>query len=178
MTEFDPSLDKDSLEETRQHWKEENDTFGRVYYAILGVSEFTHYPQIAEVADCSPNSAKKHLDRLVEMGLVNRQPNRGLACYRRNDAYFEWRDASRIADELTTDEITERVDSLESRKAEYEARFNDDNPAAVSAFEQSDHETTHKRLQSLAEWQSLNRDLQLYELAFRIAANDGHLLNS
>ncbi len=178
MTEFDPNPDGNALEAARKQWKEETDTFGRVYYTILGVTEYTHHSKIAEVADCSPSTARKHLNRLVDMGLVNRNPDLHSAYYQRNDAYFEWRDASRIADELTPDEIAERVAHLESRKTEYENRFDDDDPTAVAAFGQSDHENTHERLDALAEWRSLDRDIQLYELAFRIAANDGHLIDT
>lgn len=89
MSDFNPLPEEGAIETARQQWKERTDTFGRVYYAIIGIREFTRFPLIADSANCSPNSAKKHLERLVDMGLVERCPNTKTARYRRNEAYFE-----------------------------------------------------------------------------------------
>jgi len=177
ISEFDPNPNGEALEKARQRWKGEKDTFGRVYSAILGISEYTRIDPIAEVASCSPNSAKKHLNRLVDIGVVNKKPETTAAWYKRNDCYFEWRDASRIAADLSTKQIIDRVGHLESEKSEYEERFNCENPAAVSMSGQSHHETTHERLKALSQWGSLDTTIQLYEIAYRLAINDGHLID-
>lgn len=176
MADFDPIPAESAVEEAQQRWKERTDTFGRVYYTILGITEFTHYPEVANTANCSENSAKKHLNRLVEMGLVERDSRVKLARYRRNDAYFEWRNASRIAGDLTKDEIIERVDQLESRKAEFEDQFESDDPSTISLVDQSNDQSVHDRLKAISEWQSTEREIQIYELAYHLASNDGHLI--
>jgi len=68
--------------------------------------------QTLRSCDCSPNAAKKHLERLSEMGIVRENQESRPAQYERNEGYLEWQDASRIADELAVEEIIDRVRSL------------------------------------------------------------------
>lgn len=176
MTEFDPSPPDEAVDDVRQRWRDETDTFGRVYDVILGITEPTPYSEIAEIADCSPNTAKKHLERLTEMGIVRADRDSRPARYERNDGYLEWQDAARFAEELTVEEIIERVQRLEDRREEFEERFGTTNPASVSVFDHEDHEAIHERMDAVSEWQSIDRDIRRYELARQLAQNDGHLL--
>ncbi len=173
MSEFDP--DPDSTAETPR-WQDGTDTFGRVYDVVLGLTSPTTYMRVAELADCSPNAAKKHLDRLAEMGIARADPDSRPATYERNDGYLEWQEASRIAAELSVDTIIDRVEALEQRQAEYEAEFGTDDPATVSVFDAGDHETIHDRMTAVSEWQGVIRDIRLYELARQLSQNDGHLI--
>jgi len=175
MSEFDPNPPEAAVGEVRQRWQDDTDTFGRVYDTVLGVTEPTPYTDIAEGADCSPNAAKKHLERLAEMGIVRADRSRP-ARYERNDGYLEWQDASRIAQELAVEEIIERVQRLEARRDEFEERFETTDPSSVSVFERDDHEAIHERMAAVSEWQSIDRYIRLYELARQLAQNDGHLL--
>ncbi|WP_058365217.1 winged helix-turn-helix domain-containing protein [Haloparvum sedimenti] len=160
----------------RSRWQGETDTFGRVYDVILGVTSPTAYTDIAEIADCSPNAAKKHLDRLAEMGVVRADRDRRPAAYERNEGFLEWQDANRIADDLSVEEILDRVADLEERRSEYEERFGTADPNDVSVFGAEDHGTVHDRMTAVSEWKGVIRDLRLYELARQLAGNDGHLI--
>lgn len=173
MTEFDPAPDADS---TQPRWQDGTDTFGRVYDVVLGITSPTAYTEIAELAGCSPNAAKKHLDRLAEMGIVRADRESRPAMYERNEGYLEWQDANRIAAELSVEEIIDRVAELEEQRAAYETQFGTTDPGAVSVFEETDHETLHERMSAVSEWQGVIRDLRLYELARQLSQNDGHLL--
>jgi DNA-binding transcriptional ArsR family regulator len=176
VTDFDPTPSEDDINTVRQRWSENTDTFGRVYNTLLGITEPTPYAQIAEIADCSPNAAKKHLERLAEMGIGRADRQSRPARYERNDGYLEWQDASRLADELTIDEITDRVHQLEDRREEFEQRFETSDPSRVSVFEHNDHDAIHERMSAISDWQALDRDIRRYELARQLAQNDGHLL--
>lgn len=176
MTEFDPVPDRDAVEGARRRWREGTDTFGRVYDVVLGTTEPTPYPEIAETADCSPNAAKKHLDRLAEMGIVRADRESRPARYERNDGYLEWQEASRIAAELTVEEIIARVQRLEARRDEFVERFGTAEPSTVTVFEQEDHGAIHERMAAVGEWRATTRDIRLYELARQLAQNDGRLL--
>ncbi|MFC7324185.1 sugar-specific transcriptional regulator TrmB [Halorubrum rutilum] len=173
MSEFDPAPEP-GAEGSR--WQDDTDTFGRVYDVVLGITSPTAYTDIAELADCSPNAAKKHLDRLAEMGVARANRETRPATYERHDGYLEWQDASRIAAELSVDEIVGRVAALEERRAEYEDRFETADPNSVSVFEAADHETIHDRMTAVSEWKGVTRDIRLYELARRLSENDGHLI--
>ncbi|WP_436903597.1 DUF7342 family protein [Halovenus halobia] len=173
MTDFDlaPESNTDS-----SRWQKGTDTFGRIHAVVLGITSPTVYTEIAELADCSPNAAKKHLDRLAEMGIANADRETRPAMYERNEGYLEWQDASEIAADLSVDEILDRVAALEEQRTEYEAQFGTTDPATVSVFESSDHETIHERMVAVSEWQGVIRELRLYELARQLSENDGHLL--
>ncbi|WP_136717358.1 DUF7342 family protein [Halorientalis salina] len=173
MTEFDPAPESDAPQRRDQ---EGTDTFGRVYDVVLGITSPTAYTEIAELADCSPNAAKKHLERLVEMGIVRADSNSRPARYERNDGYLEWQEASRIATDLSLEEIIDRVEALEAQRNEYEAQFETTNPTDVSVVDHGDHDTIHDRMIAVSEWQGLTRDIRLYELARQLSQNDGHLI--
>ena len=180
MTEFDPAPDRDSVDTVRERWRESADTFDRVYETALGVTDPTSYDEIARIADCSSNAAKKHLDRLAEMGIVRAHRDARPARYERNNGYLEWQEASRIAEERTVDEIVDRVATLEAEREEFHDRFDATDPSAVSALDHDDaggdHQSVHERMELLADWQAIERDVRLYDLARRIAQNDGHLV--
>ncbi|OYR42214.1 sugar-specific transcriptional regulator TrmB [Halorubrum sp. Ib24] len=173
MSEFDPA--PDSATETPR-WQDGTDTFGRVYDVALGLTSPTTYTRVAELADCSPNAAKKHLDRLAEMGIVRADRSSRPATYERNNGYLEWQEASRIATDLSVDAIIDRVEALEQRRTEYEAEFGTTDPATVAVFDAEDHETIHDRMTAVSDWQGVIRDIRLYELARQLSQNDGHLI--
>lgn len=176
MADFDPNPSGEDVDELRQRWSGNTDTFGRVYDVLLGITEPTSYREIAEIADCSPNAAKKHLDRIAEMDIARANRQSRPARYERNDAYFEWQDANRLADELTVKEIINRVRRLEDRREKFEQRFETTDPTSVSVFEHDDHDAIHERMDAISEWQSLERDIRRYELARQLSLNDGYLL--
>lgn len=95
MTGIDPTPSSDAVNEMRQWWQDETDTFSRVYDVVLGITELTPYADIAERAACSQNAAKKHLDRLEEMGIVRADRSTQPMRYARNDAFLEWQEATR-----------------------------------------------------------------------------------
>ena len=67
MSEFSAELTEESVAEVREGWVERTDTFERVYDVVLGVIQPTPYTEIAELAVCSGNAARKHLGRLAEI---------------------------------------------------------------------------------------------------------------
>ncbi len=173
MTEFMPTPESESAQ---RQWVDETDSFGRVYYVALGVTSPTPYTDIAELAKCSSNTAKKHLERLAEMGIVHADLDTRPAQYDRNDGYLEWHEANRIASKLAVEEIIDRVRALEKQRAEYETQFETTNPADVAVFDSKDHETIHDRMATVSDWQGVIRDSRLYELARQLSQNDGHLI--
>ncbi|KKF40020.1 sugar-specific transcriptional regulator TrmB [Halorubrum saccharovorum] len=173
MSEFDPAPESET---DRSRWQEGTDTFGRVYDVVLGLTSPMSYTDIAELADCSPNAAKKHLNRLAEMGIARANRENRPATYERNDGYLEWQDASQIAADLSIDEIVNRVATLEERRSDYEEQFETTDPNTVSVFEDVDHETIHERMTAVSEWKGVIRDIRLYELARQLSENDGHLI--
>jgi hypothetical protein len=173
MTAFDPAPETATSE---RRWQAGTDTFSRVYDVAMGLTSPSPAAEIAEIADCSPNAAKKHLDRLAAMRIVHAETDARPVRYERNEGYLEWQDANRIADELSVDEIVDRVAALEEKRLAYESEFGTTDPTAVTVYEQADHETIHERMSAVSDWHGVVRDIRLYELARQLAQNDGHLI--
>lgn len=171
MDESDLHPDKEIVKEIREEWTGQNDTFGRVYQTLLGCKEYAHADEIADIAGCSLKSAQKHLNRLVQMGVAERAHG-----YRRNEGYLEWMKAKEIADNLSEEDIIERVRQLESRASKLETEFGSDGPNTASVYEVESDDAMHERMKSISEWRSIERDISLYELARQIIQNDGHLI--
>ncbi|MDZ7729808.1 MAG: hypothetical protein U5K37_00535 [Natrialbaceae archaeon] len=105
MTDVDPTPSSEAVEAVQQHWQDDTDTFDRVYQTLLGLTEPTPYTDIGDIAQCSPNAAKKHAERLTEMGIALADRDSRPPRYQRNDAYLEWQDASRLAADFSVEEI-------------------------------------------------------------------------
>lgn len=176
MSDFSPMPEEGSVSAARERWVEGTDTFERVYDVALGITTPTPYTAIAELALCSENAARKHLDRLTEMGIVRADHDARPARYVRNEGYLEWQEADRIADELTVDEVIARVEELERKRDGFEERFQTSDPADVNVFDHAEHARIHELMEAVSEWRSIDRDVRLYELARRIASNDGHVV--
>lgn len=173
---MDPS--EDVITSIRDSWEKENDTFGRVYEAILGISEFTRHSSIAEVARCSPNAAKKHLKRLNQMGIAECRSTNWSLMFRRNDAYLEWREVTQIAEDHSVQDLTERVRELETKEAELKDEFGVEGPDTASVYRSDSDRPTHELMQAIGTWNGIQRDIRLYEAARQLQQNDGRLLSA
>lgn len=176
MASIRPTPPESAIEKIQEQWKERSDSSGRIYSAVLGVNRLTHYKKIAEIADCSPPTAEKHLLRFVDMGLVTGNNGPHSTLFKRNEAYFEWYEASHVAEKYSEEEIIEEVRKLESQKNEYEERLGERDTRTFNMFDHPTHDTAHEYLESTRELMSLRQDIELYKLAYWIRSNDGYLL--
>ncbi|WP_436903755.1 DUF7342 family protein [Halovenus halobia] len=60
----------------------------RVYRIALQLHDPGQIAEIADRADCAPDTARRHCERLAEIGVLNRTSDQP-ATYQRNEAYFE-----------------------------------------------------------------------------------------
>lgn len=169
---------EDVVTDIRDSWERENDAFGRVYETILGISEFTRHHKIAEVAGCAPNTAKKHLNRLNQMGIVECQSSHRILKFRRNDAYLEWREVTQIADEQSVQDLAERVRELETKESELQEEFGVEGPDTASVYGSNSDRPRHEQMQVIGTWNGIQRDIRLYEAARQLQQNDGRLISA
>ena len=168
----------DIVTQIRDSWEAENDAFGRVYEAILGISEFTKHSDIAEVARCAPNTAKKHLKRLNQMGIAECQSSHWSLMFRRNDAYLEWREVTQIAEDHSVQGLVERVRELEIKEADLKEEFGVEGPDTASVYRSDSDRPTHELMQAIGTWNGIQRDIRLYEAARQLQQNDGSLISA
>ncbi|MFC7214292.1 transcriptional regulator [Saliphagus sp. GCM10025334] len=169
---------EDIVTDIRNSWEVENDAFGRVYEAILGISEFTRHDDIAEVARCAPNTAKKHLRRLNQMGITEFRKSGRALMFRRNDAYLEWREVTQIAKDHSIQDLAEWVRELEVKEAELKEEFGVEEPDTASVYRSDSDRPIHELMQTIGTWNGIQRDIRLYEAARQLQQNDGRLISA
>jgi DNA-binding MarR family transcriptional regulator len=162
----------------RDSWEGENDAFGRVYETVLSISEFTSHHQISDIAMCAPNTAKKHLKRLKQMGIVERYNSDNVLRFRRNDTYLEWREITQIAEDQSIQDLAERVRQLEARESELEEEFGVEGPNTASVYATDSGRPTHELMRAIGTWNSIRRDIRLYEAARQLQQNEERMAST
>lgn len=148
-----------SLVEEWDHAVEGRSTKERVYEVVTALTDPTKVSTIADRADCSPNGARSTLDWFEDLGIVERVASEP-ALYRRNEAYFDFLRAHRLATEYDPDALARLAEEYESRDTELADRFGVTDPDGVEpgAVEaEADFETVADRV---SEWRAVRRRLR------------------
>ncbi|WP_123620043.1 ArsR family transcriptional regulator [Halorubrum sp. CSM-61] len=133
----------------------------RVYRVALQLYEPAGVSEIAERASCAPDTARRHLNRLADIGvveLVSETP----AAYVRNESYFEWRLRERLASQSMRD-LRETLADLASQEQALREQFGADAPGAVDALDHADYDDIEDVWLALSEWQTVRRRIERLE---------------
>ena len=133
----------------------------RVYRVALQLYESTRVAAVAERADCAPDTARRHLARLVDIGVLE-QVGDSPATYRRNESYFEWRKRSRL-EQLSTSELEDRLAPLTTREQAFRDQYGADCPGDVDALEHADYDDVEDVWMDLSEWETVRRRIRRLE---------------
>ncbi|WP_231753827.1 helix-turn-helix domain-containing protein [Natronomonas sp. CBA1123] len=98
----------------------------RVYRVALQLYDPARIAEIADRADCAPDTARRHLRRLADIGVLD-VASEDPVTYRRNESYFEWRKQNRL-DELSTEELQQRLEELTARERQFRETYDTDAP--------------------------------------------------
>lgn len=169
MSEFEPSPSEDTFAEERATWSESQDTRERVQSVAVALREPATAATVSHRADCAPNTARKHLDDLVELGVVRRLDTERGTRYVRNEGYLRWRRADRLASSHTIEALLARLADLEDREEAFQERFDAPTPDAVEIPADGSHTAIESRLDSLAEWATVREAIARHREAIRIA---------
>lgn len=145
------------------------DTQQRVFGAVLHARDPMTAAEIAERANCSEESARKHLSFYADLGIVLQHDGRPVR-YERHDDYFEWRRINALAEEHTVDELQVRVSELTDQIEQHRDEFGVDSPADVDVLKFDAEETDDVYIQ-LGNWANAIEDRRLHERAQRKAAD-------
>lgn len=153
-----------------ERWQTERTTFQRVYDVVLGAEETLTAATVADRAACSETGARKALEQLSEMGIVERDDGRPVA-YRRNDAYLTWRRVEELARDRSPEELREQVDELISDDEAFQEQFGVPDPDAVTVDDASidDADAVHDRWDALGDWRTVRRDIPVLRRAIQRA---------
>lgn len=144
-TEFSPSL-RERLDD------EPVDT--RVYRVALTLREPTRVADIADRADCSANAARRHLNRFVDIGLLDKVVE-SPATFQRNESYFDWRRRDRLS-KLSDAELADRIEALLSEDAAYREQYDASRPRQVDPLTFDDPEAVWH---DLTAWAAIRREI-------------------
>ncbi|RAW44736.1 ArsR family transcriptional regulator [Halorubrum sp. 48-1-W] len=145
----------------------------RVYRVALQLYDPTGVSAIAERASCAPDTARRHLERLADIGVVEPVSESPLT-YVRNESYFEWRLRNRL-EGLSRDELHDALAELSDREATFRERFDAESPTAVDALDHADYDDLEEVWLALSEWHTLRARIDRLEAVRRDRDSDASL---
>ncbi|TKX44612.1 ArsR family transcriptional regulator [Halorubrum sp. ARQ200] len=137
----------------------------RVYQVALQLYDPAGMSQIAERAACAPDTARRHLKRLADIGVVERVSASPLT-FARNESYFEWRLRNRL-EALSRDELQERLAELTERESAFRERFDAESPTDVDAFDHANYDDIETVWLELSEWHTVRERIDRLEAVRR-----------
>jgi len=144
----------------------------RVYRVALQLYEPTRVAAVAERADCASDTARRHLERLAEIGVVERVAD-DPATYRRNESYFEWRKRHRL-EGLSDAALQDRLADLTERERAFRDRYDADGPGEVDALDVADYDEIEDVWLDLSEWETVRRRIRRIETVRQNRADDSN----
>jgi predicted ArsR family transcriptional regulator len=142
----------------------------RVYRVALQLYDPTGVSEIAERAACAPDTARRHLKRLADIGVVERVSESPLT-FVRNESYFEWRLRNRL-EALSRDELQERLAELTDRESAFRERFDAESPTDVDAFDHAAYDDIETVWLALREWHTVRERIDRLEAVRRGRGSD------
>jgi predicted ArsR family transcriptional regulator len=142
----------------------------RVYRVALELYEPTRVATVAERADCAPDTARRHLERLADVGVLDRVTDEP-ATYERNGSYFEWRKRDRLEDRSES-ELRERLADLTARERAFRETYGEEQPDAVDATEHADYDGIEEVWLDLSEWRTVRRRIRRLDAVRRGRRDD------
>ncbi|SFR34376.1 DUF7342 family protein [Halorubrum sodomense] len=142
----------------------------RVYRVALQLYDPAGVSDIAERASCAPDTARRHLKRLADIGVVERVSESPLT-FARNESYFEWRLRNRL-EALSRDELHDRLAELTDREAAFRERFDAESPTDVDALDHAEYDDVETVWLALSEWHTVRERIDWLEAVRRDRGSD------
>ena len=131
MTSFDPN---DAAIET---WTEETDGFDRVEAVVSRTGEPQSATEIAESAHVSESTARKHLDRLADLGLALATQGGRVTRYERDDDHYLLKRVQDLQCSQTREELVESIEELQTEVEGYRHKYGVEAPEDLALAEKS-----------------------------------------
>jgi len=147
-------------------WKKHTSAFDRVKSVTMTLTKPQHAPWIAEEAAVSPNTARDHLGRLVDLGVVTTTEEDGTRHYYPDPLYTRLRDVRELCQELTKQELSEQAAELKNDIEAWEAEYDADSPDALrerAAANNTTAEQSSELVQVASDWELAQYRLSLVQ---------------
>lgn len=144
-------------------WKENASAFDRVKSVTMTLSEPQPAPWIADEAAVSPNTARDHLHRLINLGVVTTTEKDGTNRYYPDPLYTRLRDVRELLQEMTKQELSEQAADLKNDIAAWETEYDATSSDALrerAAADDVSAEQAYELTRAASDW-----DLARYRLS-------------
>lgn len=163
MDEHQP-MPPDSDRRGDEEWSKATDGADRILSVALALQDPQTAAWIAEEADVSETTARKHLERLVELRVLMSTTAHGVTTYSPDPAYFRFRSVSRYVNEHTKDELTSRAEEIQATLADVREDYAVEEPDELrqrAAQEGTKPEDARTYRQVASEWESRRDQLSV-----------------
>jgi predicted ArsR family transcriptional regulator len=156
-------------------WKEETTAFERVYSVVTTIEEPANASYIAKEAAVSENTARSHLDLLVEMGIAIAEQDGGETIYKPDQLYLC---LSSVQEKLRSNTVKELqieqgnvLEQIEKYKLEYDVS----KPSELREKYDSDSVSTQEHREAFkaaSNWEMLEWEVEILDLAIEVSSRD------
>jgi len=149
-------------------WKEHQSAFDRVKSVTMTLAEPRPVSWTAEEAAVSPNTARNHLRRLIDLGVVTASDDGGVRHYYPDPLYTRLRDVRALVDETTKRELSERAVELKDDIAAWNAEHDADSPEELrerAAADDIPAEEAYELTRTASDWELARYRLSLVQEA-------------
>ena len=153
-------------EEWESTWKEHASAFDRVRAVVMAADEAHPASWIAEHARVADSTARDHLTRLAEMGMVTVTDMDGGTQYGPDPAYIRFREIRELTADYDPDELSDFIVDLKDAIAELRETHDADSPSklrSAAAAEAISPEESRELLRAAADWEHYAYRLSLLE---------------
>jgi len=171
----------DINEAVRTEWEAETTPAERVKDVIRHTYAPVTAGAVADEAQTTAKTARKHLETLAEDGFVTTtQGERGATLYRRSDESLITERASRLLAEYSPEELAARVAELQEKLYQYRETYGVESPEELAvrlgsdALDDADPDTRLDR-SVVTEWQTVRRNLAFANAAVSIGKATEHI---
>ena len=171
-----PDEFEDINEAVGEEWESETTPYERIRRVIAHRYMPVSADVVAEDAQTSPKTARKHLKILAEEGFViTATGEHGGTVYRRSSESLVVEQAADILKHVSTDELVTRIGEMRDQLNDYQQEYGVDSPEELTieqanqALAEPDSDQSELGAKTIREWQTTRRNLAFANAALSIA---------
>lgn len=165
----------DINEAVGEDWVAETTPYERVRAVIRTTYTTVSADTVSDAALTTPKTARKHLENLADEGYVTTESGKyGATQYRRSPESLVVEQAAEILEQVSTDELVDRIEEMRERLDEFRAEYEADSPEELTLDRTNRALSGHDAATAidpavLQEWQTTRRNLAFANAALSIA---------
>ncbi len=164
MSDSESLWSGDINEAVTEEWKAETAPFERVREVLLTVTTLQYAGAIAEQAEVSESTARKHLKILAESGFAETETSGQGTRFKRSRETIAMQRIKELHTELSRDELVAGIHDLKSQIQSYQDQYDVTDPDDLAVALEPDAEGWG----AISDWRALEDDLKLAQAALSL----------